>query len=373
MRYSARQLNRATLDRQLLLTRRRLSVTDAVSRILAIQAQAPASPYVALWNRIARFDPADLDVAFVARDVVKSTLMRMTLHAVHRDDWPGLQGMMAARLRLRSVDKRFAETGLTVDDLDALLAPLAEFTRDARTNADIDKHLRTLTGDTGELGAWWALRMYAPVHHAPTGGPWSFGARPSYRHTHVSPTDADAGTRHYLVRYLQAFGPASVADAQQFSRLTVGPLRRALDQLGDAVEAHEGPSGEVWDVAGASVPGARTAAPPRLMAMWDSVYFAYADRTRTIPEPYRRYVIRQNGDCLPTLLVDGQAAGVWRVVDDAVEATAFHELPDDVWAALAAEADGLLALLRSRDARAYGRYDFWWSDLPAAEVRRLPS
>ncbi|GAB2478029.1 winged helix DNA-binding domain-containing protein [Jatrophihabitans fulvus] len=372
MRYSARQLNRATLDRQLLLKRRRMSVADAVARILAIQAQAPASPYVALWNRVAGFDPAQLDAAFAARDVVKSTLMRMTLHAVHSDDWPGLQGAMAARLRQRVFDKRFAGTGLTIDDVDALLEPLAEFTADARTNADIDRHLRSLTGDTGELGAWWALRAYAPVHHAPTGGPWSFGQRPSYRHTHVPTAPGDEGVRHYLLRYLQAFGPASVADAQQFSRLTVTPLRRALDELGDAVEAHEGPSGPVWDVAGATVPVAGTVAPPRLMAMWDSIYFAYADRTRTIPEPYRRYVIRQNGDCLPTLLVDGQAAGVWRVVDDAVEATAFHELPDDTWAALATEADGLLALLRARDARAYGRYDFWWSDLPVDEVRRLP-
>lgn len=372
MRYSARQLNRATLDRQLLLTRRRLTVADAVRRILAIQAQSPPSPYIALWNRIARFDPAELDDAFAERVVVKSTLMRMTLHAVHHDDWPALQGAMAARLRLRSVDKRFAETGLTVEDLDALLVPLAAFTADPRTNTDIDKHLRTLTGDTGELGAWWALRAYAPVHHAPTGGPWSFGARPSYRHTHVPATDGDDGARRYLFRFLEAFGPAGIADAQQFSRLTVTPLRRALAGLGDAVEAHEGPDGaELWDVAGTTVPGARTKAPARLMAMWDSVHFAYADRSRTLPEPYRRHVIRQNGDCLPTLLVDGLVAGVWRVVDRRIEASAFHELPDDDWRQLDAEASGLLTLLAGRDLAAYRRYDFWWPDLPVAERRLL--
>ena len=81
-----RQLNRATLERQLLLRREPLTVADAVRRIVALQAQEPASPYLALWNRLAGFDPADLDAALTDRTVVKATLMRITLHAVHAED-----------------------------------------------------------------------------------------------------------------------------------------------------------------------------------------------------------------------------------------------------------------------------------------------
>ena len=72
MRVTARQLNRATLERQLLLGREPLDAVEAVRRVVAIQAQEPASPYVALWNRVARFDPAELDAAFACHAVIKS-------------------------------------------------------------------------------------------------------------------------------------------------------------------------------------------------------------------------------------------------------------------------------------------------------------
>ncbi|WP_396134745.1 DNA glycosylase AlkZ-like family protein [Cellulomonas sp. ATA003] len=106
--------------------------------------------------------------------------------------------------------------------------------------------------------------------------------------------------------------------------------------------------------------------------MWDSALLAYADRSRIIPADLRRAVIRQNGDVLPTLLVDGHVAGVWRAVPGAIEATALHPLPDDAWAGLAAEAGDLVAFLADRDPQVYRRHDHWWRALPAGEVRLLP-
>ena len=82
MTLTARALNRATLDRQLLLRRERLGVAEAVARIVALQAQAPASPYLALWDRLIDFDPTELATAFDSRTLVKATLMRLTMHAV---------------------------------------------------------------------------------------------------------------------------------------------------------------------------------------------------------------------------------------------------------------------------------------------------
>ena len=82
--------------------------------------------------------------------------------------------------------------------------------------------------------------------------------------------------------------------------------------------------------------------------MWDSVLLAYADRSRVIAPDYRRLVIRSNGDVLPTLLVDGYVAGVWRPVTDGIEATAFHRLAPEAWDGLEAEARALRALLAGR-------------------------
>jgi hypothetical protein len=110
-----------------------------------------------------------------------------------------------------------------------------------------------------------------------------------------------------------------------------------------------------------------------LLPMWDSVLLAYADRSRVIPPAYRPLVIRRNGDVLPTLLVDGYVAGVWRPVDGRIEVTAFHRLDDETWDVLAVEAAALVTLLDERDPVVYRRYARWWRELPSEQVRLLPA
>ena len=166
--------------------------------------------------------------------------------------------------------------------------------------------------------------------------------------------------------------PASMTDVAQFTAVNRSLVKTALQVLAGDLEQIEGPWGDVlYDLPGAPRPHEETPAPPRLMAMWDSVLLAYADRGRIIPDDYRAVVIRRNGDVLPTLLVDGYVAGVWRPVDGGIEVTAFHELPAAAWRGLRTEAKALLAFLAGREPRVYSRYARWWSSLPAAEVRVL--
>jgi hypothetical protein len=107
--------------------------------------------------------------------------------------------------------------------------------------------------------------------------------------------------------------------------------------------------------------------------MWDSVLLAYADRDRVIDAEHRPLVIRRNGDVLPTVLVDGRVAGVWRPVDGGIEVTRLGSIPDDAWSGLAAEAAALVAFLADRDPHVYRRASHWWTSIPAAEVRVLPA
>src|SRR2546421_10116184 len=88
MRLTARRLNRATLARQLLLRREPVEVAEAVRRVVALQAQEAASPYLALWNRLAPFDPARLDAPLAGHARIKATLMRITPHALAPADAP---------------------------------------------------------------------------------------------------------------------------------------------------------------------------------------------------------------------------------------------------------------------------------------------
>lgn len=366
---SPRQLNRATLDRQCLLGRERIDVLDAIRRVVAVQAQEPASPYVVLWNRIEGFDPAELDRAFADRSVVKTPLMRITLHAVTADDYPPFHEAVTSILRAaRLNDRRFTDTGLTTDDADALVDGLVEFGNEPRSKDEILAHLATVLGRAPEERLWWALRTYAPLIHSPVEPPWSFGRRPSYEAPPPGPDrpSVDDAVRRLIVRHLEGFGPATVDDVCQFTMLRKAIVRPAIEGLeADAeVVAVDGP---FLDIPGGSIPADDTPAPPRLLAMWDNVLLAYADRSRVIPEEYRRHVIRTNGDTLPTVLVDGYVAGVWRPVDDGIEVTAFHDLDDDTWAALEVEAAALRAFLSDREPDVYSRYARWWDKLPPAE------
>ncbi|MGN9843997.1 winged helix DNA-binding domain-containing protein [Nonomuraea sp. H19] len=374
MRMSARELNRATLSRQLLLGREALDVRDAVRRVVALQAQQPASPYVALWNRLTDFDPADLDTAFSDRMLVKATLMRITLHVVHADDHPVMHAAMQPTLRgARLGDPRFTVSGLSATDADALVPELLEFADRARTAAEIEAWLGARLGVVPK-SVWWALRTFAPLRHAPTGAPWSFGSRPSFITAGTPPTPGtDECLQSLVLRYLAGFGPASVADVAQFALVQRSRVREAIRALSGVLERLEGPDGtDLFDVLGVPRPAEDTPAPPRLMAMWDSILLAYFDRSRVIPPDYRKLVIRSNGDVLPTLLIDGYVAGVWRPVEGGIEATAFHRLPEEAWDGLAAEAKTLVAFLADREPRVYRRYDRWWTTMPSADVRVLP-
>lgn len=380
MKITERELNRASLSRQLLLERESLDVAAAVRRVVALQAQHAASPYVALWNRLTAFAPDDMDDAFTRRAAVKATLMRITLHTVHADDYQAFREAMQPTLYASRLGYRFAAAGLTPAEGDELVSEVLTFAEQPRTVAEMTAWVEQRLGAERKAGAWWGLRAYAPLLHAPTGGPWSFGARPSYvaARTGPVPTGREArpeALRTLILRYLEGFGPASVADVAQFAMVPRAPIRQVLGTLDGAVEKLEGPDGTaLYDLPDVARPPADTPAPPRLMAMWDSILLAYADRSRVIPPAYRRLVIRNNGDVLPTLLVDGQVAGVWRLVDGGIEATAFHDLSPATWDGLAAEARSLMTLLTARDTEVYRRYHHWWTKLRDVQtnVRLLP-
>ena len=374
MKFTARGLNRATLARQLLLGREKLPAVDAVRRVVALQAQEAASPYLALWNRVAAFDPGELHRAFADQRVVKAQLFRITLHAVAAQDYPAFHEAMEPTLRgARLYDRRFRSEGVSIEDTLALVPDLLDYTAASRTNADVEAWLEKRFGEP-KPRIWWALRQYGPFVHATTGGAWSFGPRPSHVAAIAQDRPGDLATSEadLVRRYLEGFGPATMQDIAQFGTILRPPVQRALASLADQLERHEGPNGAVlYDVSGSPRPPEDSPAPPRLLPMWDSTLLAYADRARMVPPEYRKLVARSNGDVLPTLLVDGHVAGVWRPLDGRIEATAFHALTKADWTGLEEEGQSIAAFLADRDPNVYSRYARWWTGLPAAEVRLL--
>ena len=370
-RLTRRQLNRATLARQLLLERAEIDVVAATERIGGLQAQEPASPHIGLWTRLAGFQPADLDRAIADRTVVKGTLMRSTLHIVSASDylrlWPAIVPLLEGirrQDRVQPPDPR---------RLAALQARAAAFTAEPRGLGELRDHLGASEGLTPDEVLWWIRRRVA-FAHAPSDVAWSFGRRPRLAHALAWlgaddwPASTEEALAHLVRRYLGAFGPATAADLSQWSGLAVGKVRpgiAAVDASGDLRRFTDERGRELLDLDGHPLPDADAPAPPRLLPMWDSTILAFADRTRLISDEDRRVVVARNGDTLPTFTVDGVVAGLWWAHPEPGGRTRIVFEPfrpplrrSDAHA-LAREGENLATLVAPLEPAVYSRYQRW--------------
>lgn len=333
-----RELNRATLARQLLLARRRLSAVAVIERLVGMQAQWPAAPYVGIWTRTTSFRRDSLERELARATVVKATVMRQTLHLVSRRDY----GLLRAALS----ETNFPWEGETAKRIASSVRTLAA--AGPVTTVEALAHLEREHGLTGidARRAWRAARVRAHVLHHHETALWH--SRPEGRfaaidepETHV-PVEARA---EILRRYLQAFGPASRRDMSAWSMMHVPELQRALDLLEPLRRFRDEQGRELLDVPGAPLPDEDTPAPVRFLPKWDNVLLAFSDRTRVLPEAHRKAVILMNGDVAQAFLVDGFVAGKWRVEDGRVAIEPFEPLPRTVRRELEDEAGRLEAFL----------------------------
>ena len=378
--HSAAELNRATLARQLLLERTRLDPVSAVERLMALQAQEPASPYIALWARLSGFDAADLHRAFHDRTVVKGTLLRVTLHVVSARDyalfWPAVAPAIRAwRARM------LRQVGLG-PEVEGLAERATAFATEPRFGAELRDHLPELTGGTGPAGqtdTWWAIRPLLPFLMAPGEPPWSFGRRPRFvaapSWTGTELADREAGVRHLIERYLASFGPAGLDDIHKFSHVSMGMLRAVAEAPDAGLATYRDEQGRrLLDIPGGPLPAGDTPAPVRFLPMWDSLLLAYADRGRVLPADHRPTVIRKNGDFLPTFTIDGKVAGLWRAdrIDGHSHVThlPFAPLAPSDELEVMAEAARLERFLEPLEPAVFARYaTTWLKDQPPSAPR----
>ena len=332
-----RELNRATLSRQLLLERKRLSPAAVIERLVGMQAQWPSAPYVGIWTRTTSFRRKALERELARAAVVKATVMRQTLHLVTRRDYALLRAALSETNFpwQTSVAERLAPTVRTL----AAAGPV--------TTSEALAHLEREHGLTGidARRAWQAARVRAHVLHHHETALWR--ARPAGRFVAIEEPETHVAVEaraEILRRYLLAFGPASRRDIVAWSMMHVPELQRALDLL-ELRRFRDEHGRELLDVPRAPLPDAEVPAPVRFLPKWDNVLLAFADRTRVLPEAYRKTVIRMNGDVAQTFLVDGFVAGMWRLASGSVVLEPFTALPRSVQRELEDEARRLEAFL----------------------------
>jgi uncharacterized coiled-coil protein SlyX len=299
-----RELNRALLERQLLLARQRLTVPRAIERLCALQAQYAPSPYIALWSRLTGFRKEQLTRALEDRKAVKSSLFRITLHITSARDYPYFAAAWLPAAREMT-------PRITVERM-------AELSREVHAAAQkqiTHEQLEAIAAD--EMGRW-RTRTLAPLLHVPPAGTWGFWGRPELlvlkTWLGVELPSREEGAKHLVRSYLASFGPAMQQDLLRFAGVRVSDLRPGIEQL-ELRKFRDERGRELLDLPGGPLPDGDTPAPVRFLPKWDSSLLAYAppERTRILPEKFRTTVIRKNGDVLPTVLVDGFVAATWNV------------------------------------------------------------
>ncbi|GAA0642494.1 winged helix DNA-binding domain-containing protein [Kutzneria viridogrisea] len=310
-RVSHRELAVASLARQMLLERQSVPVATAVRRLAALQAQYSPSPYVALFSRLAGFSPAQLEGALRRGSVVKSTLMRGTLHLVSAADYPSFAVAyhQQARAEFRGKYRN------AVWDEQAVHRALVEFTAVPRSTDEIRERVGELCGDVIAANDLLnCARALVPMRHVYPSGAWrqhgkfSLVAWPE----HTLPPEP-AATALLVRRYLAAFGPASREDLAAFTYLRYKQLDPALGT--DLVRLTDPDGRELLDLPRAPRPAEDVVVPVRFLPKWDAAILSYRDRSRILPaEHASRVIVKVNGQFLASYLVDGLVAGTWTAV-----------------------------------------------------------
>ena len=315
-----RALNRALLQRQFLLERVDASVADTLEQFVGLQAQAPLLPYYGLWSRLRGFDPHELGRLLVDRKAVRLSLMRWTVHLVTTRDALALRPLLQPVIeRGFGARRRVAGRPLT-----RLVAATHELLGDGPlSERELGRELvaRGIGDDPETIGR--AARVYVPAVQVPPRGVW--GERGQARYATLEawagkPLEAEPSVEALVLRYLGAFGPATIADMQRWSGLT--KVKAAFEELRPRLVTFRDEDGkELFDLPDAPRPGPDVAAPVRFLAEYDNVLLGHADRRRIIPEDFPWRTVLDEGHFVSNVLVDGMLKAVWRLVRDGKRAT----------------------------------------------------
>lgn len=321
---SRRTLNRTLLGRQLLLERVDRPAEAVIEHLVGMQAQEPIDPYVALWSRIERFDPQELSTLIQTRRAVRGSTLRTTLHLMTARDFLTLRPVLQDVLERAWRGSPFAKDLVGVDLAELLAAGRALVDEQPLTTAQLAKALAERWPDRVPNSLAYASRFLLPIVQVPPRGLWAKKAAPKATTAQVwlgkelaTETDPDDA----ILRYLAAFGPATVADMRIWSWLT--GLREVVERLRPRLRTFRDEAGrELFDVEDGRLVDPDVPAPIRFLPQYDNIFLSHEDRARILVEKVAvRDLVWRGG-----VMVDGFISGAWRIRREKRGATLTIEL-----------------------------------------------
>ncbi|MEU6763421.1 winged helix DNA-binding domain-containing protein [Streptomyces sp. NPDC046853] len=358
-----RALNRATLARQHLLDRTTTPVREAVAHLAGLQAQEPQEPFIGLWSRLHAFTPDQLDQALTDRHVVRTHLMRRTVHLVTGDDALAWRPRHDAMLRQRVLATYRSElSGIDLDEVAAAGRAVMADQR-PRTMAELVQALQDRWPDPprralGEL----LVAALIPMVQLPPRGLWQqkAGVRnlplttwlgqddtllpeatpPPETAVTPPPEPEDPVGRQLVRRYLAAYGPAATADIRAWSGLAGLPA--AVKAMRDELITFRDERGRtLFDLPDAPRPSPDTPAPVRFLPAFDNAILGYQDRSRIIDDAHLGLSVEGRR----AVLVDGRVAATWTTQADQLHITPLRPLTTPERKSLTEEAHTLTTFL----------------------------
>ncbi|GAB2660959.1 winged helix DNA-binding domain-containing protein [Kribbella swartbergensis] len=313
---SLQALNRATLHRQWLIERQDATALEAIEHLVGMQAQSPLAPYVGLWARLKNFEPSELATLIETRQAVRGSMMRATIHLMSSRDFLAFRPLIQPRLE-REVfqNMTYGRHRLEGLDIDAVLqAGIERMTQGPATAVQLREHLAPLWPDRDPAALAHAVRCLLPTIQTPPRGIWGKGGNPAMSTADLwlgSPVDPNPSVDDLVRRYLAAYGPASVADAQTWSGLT--RLAEVFDRL-DLRTYTDAESGRtLYDLPDIDLPDEDIEVPTRFLPEYDNLLLSHADRTRWIDTATRRSLTLQEILTRGTTLHNGRPTALWKL------------------------------------------------------------
>ena len=362
-----RELNRATLERQMLLRRRKLPALDAIEHLVGMQAQAPFPPYVGLWTRLKELHPDELGRLILDRRAVRIALMRNTVHLVSARDCLALRRLMQPVIGRTLYSTRANRAHLEGIDTEALVAAGRTLLEEKpRTAKELGELLQEQWPDRDPTSLARAIRHLLPLVQVPPRGVW--GKSGPAAHTTAEswlgrPLDPTPSIEETILRYLGAFGPATIKDVQTWSGLS--RLGGVIERLRPRLRTFRDERGkELFDVPDAPMPDPETPAPPRFLPEFDNLILSHADRTRFIAEEYRKALASKNGMIPAAILIDGFVQGTWKIERSrgraSLEIKPFEPLTTEDRDALVEEGERLIRFVAEPDSA--GSYEIRFAE-----------